>query len=140
MGSECSFATVDIHKIFRLNTECRTSKCGGKSHFASILLFLVLYSKTNWVCTCNKAYRFVVLHQSDELLTSVILGIEPRAPGDLCKGWYLKSMRRVLCTSITCQGCCTASYLAGKLIQQGRDMLIQCCSCPHEIRNESING
>jgi len=60
------------------------------SHFASISLFLVLYSKKNGVCTCNKAYRFVVLHQSDELFTSVILGIEPRAPPDLYAGWYLE--------------------------------------------------
>jgi len=33
MDSDFSLATVDIHKIFRLNTECRTSKCGENVSF-----------------------------------------------------------------------------------------------------------
>jgi len=31
--SDFYFATVDIHRIFRLNTECRTNKCGENVSF-----------------------------------------------------------------------------------------------------------
>jgi hypothetical protein len=47
------------------------------------------------------AYRFADVHQSDELLTIVLPGIEPRAPSDLWRGVSPQIKTTCLCRVIS---------------------------------------
>jgi hypothetical protein len=119
-------ATAGIHQIFKLYSECRWNKHGEDASSRKHIVVPYPGFENKLDLYLLKAYRFAVLHQSDKLLTSVILGIEPRAPADLCEGLYLKSPRRL-------HGALSAAdtsirlhvWWEGRLIPQNGDMLIQ---------------